>query len=178
MFRELSDIKLLRKRLDFTQTELARLAGVSQSLIAKIEAGKIDPTYTNAKKIFGKLEELSSGKKLRAEEIMNKKIILAKPNEKIGDAIADMKKHGISQLPVMDQNNLIGFISEAIILSELLEGKKHYVNEIMDERPPSVSKDTNIDVISGLLKFFPMVSVFDKHKMIGVITKSDLIEKL
>jgi len=179
MFRELSDIKVLRKRLDITQSKLASLSGVSQSLIAKIEAGKIDPTYTNAKKIFETLEELSTGKKLKADDVMRSKIISAKPKEKISEVIIEMKKHGISQLPVTDTyNHLVGLITESIILSAMLEGKKKIVEEIMDERPPSVSKETTIDIVSGLLKFFPMVTVFDKQKMIGIITKADIIEKL
>lgn len=178
MFRELADIKVLRKKMDLTQQQLAKLAGVSQSLIAKIEAGKIDPTYTNAKKIFETLENISTEKKLKAQDVMNKKIVTAKPRENIADVVADMKKHGISQLPVVDHNSLVGFISETVILNTLLEGKKKCVEEIMEDRPPSVSKDTTLDIVSNLLKFFSMVAVFDKQRMIGIITKSDIIEKL
>ncbi len=178
MFRELTDIKIIRKRLNMTQTDLAKRAGVSQSLIAKIESGKIDPTFTNAKKIFETLENLSHESRLKAYEVMNKKLIYATQKEKITKIIAVMKKHGISQLPVIEGNDLIGTISESNILDSLMEGKKEYVEEVMGDRPPSVSKETSIDVISSLLKHFSMVCVFDKHKLIGVITKSDVLEKL
>jgi len=178
MFNELSEIKILRKRLDLTQHELANKAGISQSLLAKIESGKIDPTYAKAKRIFETLSELSNREEVKASDIMNKKIVTAKPKEKIKQVIANMRKHGISQLPVVEDNNLLGFISESIILEGLLGGKASIVEEIMHERPPSVSKDSTLEIVSGLLKHYPMVAVFDKGKMIGIITKSDVIINL
>ena len=52
---ELNDIARLRKQLGLTQPELAQLSGVSQSLIAKLEAGKIEPSYTKVKSIIDTL---------------------------------------------------------------------------------------------------------------------------
>ena len=43
MITELREIKELRKKFGLTQTDLAELAGVSQSLIAKLESNMIDP---------------------------------------------------------------------------------------------------------------------------------------
>jgi len=51
-FPPLSYIKKMRKKFGLTQAKLAKMAGVSQSLIAKIESEKIDPSYKIAKKIF------------------------------------------------------------------------------------------------------------------------------
>ena len=50
MLADLSEIRILRKQHNLTQSQLARLAGVSQSLIAKLEAGLIDPGYANFRK--------------------------------------------------------------------------------------------------------------------------------
>ena len=62
MLYELTRIKQMRRNLELTQTELAKLSGVSQSLIAKIERGNIEPSYTIARKIFAVLEERTSNK--------------------------------------------------------------------------------------------------------------------
>ncbi|MHA1431033.1 MAG: helix-turn-helix domain-containing protein, partial [Candidatus Freyarchaeota archaeon] len=46
------DIKRLRKKVGLTQTELAEKAGVSQSLIARIESGSVDPRLSTLQRIL------------------------------------------------------------------------------------------------------------------------------
>ena len=46
---EIDDIVRLRKQLGLTQTELSNLSGISQSLIAKFEAKKIDQLIQKSK---------------------------------------------------------------------------------------------------------------------------------
>lgn len=58
MLPNLSDIAKKRHQLNLKQTELAKKAGVSQSLIAKLEAGKIDSSYTKVKTIFEVIDHL------------------------------------------------------------------------------------------------------------------------
>ena len=178
MTYELEEVKKVRKKIGITQTELANRAGVSQSLIAKIESGRIDPTYTKTKKIFAALNDLEKKEEIKAEELMASKIISIESNDLIKDAIAKMKKFQISQLPVIDTHKLVGLVSESIILDAMLKSKSTQVREIMQEAPPIVSKTTSIQVISNLLKHFPMVAVAEEGRLIGLITKSDLLGKL
>ncbi|MDP3765342.1 MAG: CBS domain-containing protein [Nanoarchaeota archaeon] len=178
MTYELEEVKKIRKKLGLTQTGLANRAGVSQSLIAKIESGRIDPTYTKAKKIFAALNELEKKEEIKAEQLMTSKIISISSNTTIKEAIANMKKYQISQLPVIDNNKLIGLVSESTILDALLKSKVTEVKEIMQEAPPIVSKTTSIQVVSNLLKYYPVVVVSEEGKLVGLITKSDLLGKL
>ena len=62
----------LRRQLGLTQKELARKAGVSQSLIAKVESGLIDPAYSKVVQLFQALElELHTQENvLHAKDIM------------------------------------------------------------------------------------------------------------
>jgi|TARA_B100001971_G_C18191172_1_gene538679 predicted transcriptional regulator len=175
---ELSEIKTIRKQLNLTQAELAKAANVSQSLIAKIEANRLDPTFTNAKKIFQTLESFQGKKELKAEEIMNKSIISVTSVTTIKEAINLLKKHAISQVPVIDTGHVVGFISETIILNALLEQKGTTVLDIMQDTPPIITKKSSIDVVSDLLKFYQMVIVGDKGKVLGVITRSDVLKKI
>ena len=73
VFKSLNEIKKLRKKYNLNQKELADKAGVSQSLIAKIESGKVEPTFTKAQKIFEALDELREKEEIKAKEIMNTK---------------------------------------------------------------------------------------------------------
>ena len=178
MTYELEEVKKIRKKIGLTQTELAGRAGVSQSLIAKIESGRIDPTYTKAKKIFAALSDLEKKQEINAGQLMNSRIVSISTGTLIKEAIGKMKKNGISQLPVIDGHKLIGLVSESTLLDAMLNSKATQVKEIMQESPPIVSKATSIQVVSGLLKHFPLVLVSEEGKLIGLITKSDLLGKL
>lgn len=175
---ELGEIKEIRKKFGLTQGQLADRAGVSQSLIAKVEAGRLDPTYSKAQKIFEAIDSLGKKRELKAEEIMKKGIISAKPDESIRSAIEKMKKVNISQMPVIEEHKSIGIVSESIILEALLNKKGNKIKDIMDDSAPVVSKNTTITAVSNLLRFYPMVLVSDGGELKGIITKSDLLGKV
>ncbi len=173
---ELKDIKNIRKKFNLTQSDLAKKAGVSQSMIAKIESGRLEPTYSHAVKIFEVLDNLSNEKELLAKDIMQKKVLFVSPDDEIGSAISIMKKYEVSQIPVIKKGHVVGTISEAVILDNLVGGKKIvFVKEIMCDSPPSVSINTPIRTIIDLLRSFSIVVVNDAGEIKGVITKSDLI---
>jgi len=175
---EITEIKLIRKKLGITQADLSKQAGVSQSLIAKIESGKIDPTYTKTKKIFQTLSDLEKKEEVKAEEVMKKNIVSISSNEDIKNSINKMKKFEISQMPVIDDHKAVGLISESILLDALMENKGKKILDIMEETPPIVSKKASMQIISSLLHHYPMVLVSESGKLIGVITKADLLSKL
>ena len=179
MSYEISEIRSIRKKLGITQAGLAKKAGVSQSLIAKIEAGLIDPTYSKARQIFDALKSETEQKELKMEEVMQKKIINAEPSTKIRDAIRMMKKHNISQMPVMQDSKCVGLITEAVILDALMTKKpRNTVREVMAECPPIMSKNTSISIASDLLRHYPTLLVSEHGKIIGIVTKSDVLSRL
>jgi len=179
MTYDIKRLKEIRKQFGMTQAGLARKAGVSQSMIAKIEAGILDPTYSKAKQVFAALELVSKNKEAKADQMMNKKIISVSPDSDIKDAIKYMKKYEISQMPVIEDSNVVGMISESIILDAVLNSEKDTtVSAIMQEAPPIIPKNASFTIVSNLLKVCPMVLVSDKGKLQGLITKSDLIRKI
>lgn len=176
MVFDITQLKKIRKQLCLTQFQFAQKAGISQSMIAKIEAGKLDPTYSYVKKIESTLELLTKHHEKTALEMMNKHIISVDSNEKISSIIYLMSKHSISQVPIVEEGNLIGLISESTILQKDKTAK--LAKEIMEESPPTIAKDTKLEVIKQLLKFYPIVFIKEKGKLIGLITKADLIRSL
>ncbi len=177
IMEELSELKKYRKRLNLTQKELAKRANVSQSLIAKIESGKVDPSYRNAKKIFETLSLLKQKNELKARDIMHKKVIYAKSSDTLKDTIKKMRQKNISQLPVLKHNKVIGYISESLLLDKLLNGEtQSKVGNVVEPSPPIVPPNTSQGVIAHLLKHFPFVLVKEKENIVGIITKVDLLK--
>lgn len=182
MFQDLEKIKYFRKKIGLTQFELAKLSGVSQSMIAKIEREKIEPSYSIAVKIFTTLEkELSKNyNTLTAKDIINKKIISVDSGDNIENTILLMKKHAISQLPVIKNKKVLGSISEETLVKnyDKLKNKMIKVKEIMDEPFPRVPENTSIFLIRELLKEYSAVLTINGSNLTGIITKSDLLKDI
>ena len=179
MAYELSEIKKIRKKLGLTQIELAKKANVSQSLIAKLEAGMLDPAYTKTKKIFDALDELTRKEELTAAQIMRKKIITSKANDKVTEIIKQMKKHAISQVPVTEREKPVGLITESLLLNKMgTDITNLKAKDVMEECPPIITPTTRISVVANLLHYFTIVLVSEKGSLRGVISKADLLEKI
>lgn len=179
IFPEIHTIKTRRQKLGINQKELSTLSSTSQSLIAKLEAGKLNPSYEIVKNIFMALDSLEHKKERKCGEIMVSVITIEK-SETIGKAIELMKKHSISQLPVIDKKEIVGSISESNVYNNILEGKekntlfKMKVEEIMDEPFPIINADYPISVAIPLLKSSEAILVKEKNILKGIITKSNL----
>ena len=169
-------LKRLRTEARLTQKGLAELVGVSQAHIAKIEQGNVDPRLSTINKI---LKVLTEGEKRTCKDIMTKGVLLAKPNNSILKVSEIMVRHAISQMPVVNQNIVIGTITEETMIRNL--GSKiatEKVKKIMDPPLPAVSEDVNINAIRPLLERHQGVLVTKSKKIIGIITRSDLIKTI
>lgn len=182
LFPEVSAIKVKRKQIGLTQKALALETGLSQSLIAKLESRKISPSYSVVKRIFNKFEELEHKKEDLCVKLLSKNLISIKSREKISKAADMMKKHAISQLPVIDNNRLIGTISESAIYNKILEQDKkqlfsQLVKSIMEDPLPTISASTPKSIAMPLLKTNSAILLTEKDKIMGILTKEDFIVK-
>ena len=184
MFPTLDDIAKRRRQLGLKQSELAKQAGVSQSLIAKLEAGTIDSSYTKVKTIFEVLEKLEFKTKVQAEKLLHNEVVGIQRKESISKVVKIMKEHGYSQIPVLEGKQSVGSISEKAILRQILAGKdleeisKLPAEEIMEEAFPQINEDAPLPVITSLLQSYSAVLVSKKGVVIGIITKADLLRML
>jgi predicted transcriptional regulator len=170
-----------RRKLGLTQNQLAELAGVSQSYIAKLEAGKIEPSYLKVKAIFESLDKLERKKEVQATEIMTEDPIIVQQTATVQDAVEIMRRNGFSQLPVFSGDKPVGGVSERTLLDQMLyneEGipaNRRLVKDIMEENWPMVAEDAPVSLLSNLLKFYPAVLVQKQGHVVGIITKADLL---
>jgi len=184
MFPKIDEISKKRKMLGLTQNELAKLAGVSQSLIAKLESGRIDPSYTKVKTIFDVINKLELKNKIKADRINYNKVVSVQEKQLVSEAVVLMKKYGYSQLPVLNNRQVVGSISEKTILSQILAGNfldqisKLPINEVMEESLPQVNEDAPLSLISSLLQVYPAVLISTKGNVVGIITKADFLKLL
>ncbi|HID15819.1 MAG TPA: CBS domain-containing protein [Candidatus Atribacteria bacterium] len=184
MLPSLKEIARKRRMLGLTQKELAKLAGVSQSFIAKIESGKISPSYTRVKAIFDVLFQLENRLSFRAKHIMHNEVVGVQKEDSVSRAVQLMMDYGYSQLPVFDGERVVGSISERTILNLIASGRDIVeisslpVEEVMDEAFPQVDENTPLTLISSLLQVYPAVLVLRKGRVVGIITKADLLKML
>ncbi len=181
MFPEIEEIKRRRKKLGISQKKLAELVGVSQPLIARIESGRFDPKLSLVKKIFRVLEEIE-GKSVDAKAIMHSPVISVSANDSIKRAAEIMIEHEISQMPVVEGDAVVGSITENAIVKAVLEkgsaAETLCVRDVMEQPFPTVSPNENLNSISRLLLENPAVLVIEKGKMVGIITKQDVMKFL
>ncbi|MFQ5999749.1 MAG: XRE family transcriptional regulator [Candidatus Bathyarchaeia archaeon] len=184
MLPSLEEVAKKRKMLNLTQKELARLAGVSQSLIAKLESKKIDPSYTKVKAIFDALQRLDIKTEIHAEKVLHDEVVGVQKSDPVSKAVRLMTDHGYSQLPVFDGEHAVGSISEKTILGQVLAGEDLAqvstlaVGDVMEEAFPQVGEEAPLSLISGLLQVYPAVLISKKGKVVGIVTKADLLKML
>ncbi len=175
----LSNVRLIRKKLDLTQEDLAKRFGVSQSLIAKLETGRIEPSFSKGKHILDELERMAKHAQPCASELMSKDVIMIDAHESLGKAAATMHAHKISQIPVIEKDKLVGIVTEDTLLSSVQKKKKaKTVRETMAACPPLVDPSSPCQAVMTMLLHYPAVLVVEEGVLLGIITKADVISKL
>jgi predicted transcriptional regulator len=184
MLPRIDSIKQQRQKLGITQKKLAGLTGVSTSMINQIESGKSQPSYDTAKKIFENLTRLEGESSSHtAGDFCSKDIVKLKPSNTLHDAVKKMHELSISQIPVFDNSNVVGVISENGIIKNLAdmgeaELKKAKLADTMEPVPPIVGSDTPANVLVPLIKYSMCILVSKKSKIVGIITASDTLKMM
>jgi cystathionine beta-synthase len=110
-------------------------------------------------------------------------VISVAPSMTLAEAVDRMAKHAISQVPVLENGNVVGSLEEAGILHLLIEqpdSRERLVGEVMGGPPKVVDPDTPIEELYSQLEQPPGVVLIatgegDRYQ---VVTKADLITAL
>lgn len=182
------ELQKLRRKAGLTQAELALRVGISQSLIARIERGQVNPSLTTLRKILAIIEkerEIHS----RIRDLIHWKrrtsklplLVWVSPEDKVRRAVHLMKRHDISQLPVIKENVSVGSVYESTVIRQLMSSDTNTVftqsvQEIMEPPFPTIEIDESIESAFKLIaEGVDALLVIAKGKPIGIITKIDVI---
>lgn len=109
-------------------------------------------------------------------------VITANVTDPIHDAVAKFKKHGISQVPIVDQGQLAGVLTESEVLHALVEGHatgETRVVEVMARNVTTVTLDAHSSELSAIFERGEAAIVVDQRREVkAILTKMDLIEFL
>ncbi|MDQ2747207.1 MAG: pyridoxal-phosphate dependent enzyme [Acidobacteriota bacterium] len=106
-------------------------------------------------------------------------LVFAAPDETVGAALAKMNETGVTQLPVLENNQSVGSLRESRVLTRLLENRdllEAHISEVMDESFPIVEVDTSLNEITAHLQKSPAVLIEDFKRVTGIITRMDMLD--
>ncbi len=111
-----------------------------------------------------------------------KDLITARTTDRMAEAITTMKKHDISQIPVLDANGQVqGFVRELDLLEHMLDLDHTHSNaetiaDILQPAPPSFPAHTHLgDVIPAIMEH-NVILVNDGPNLIGLLSKIDVLD--
>jgi cystathionine beta-synthase len=131
---------------------------------------------------------LESKADLTVEEVLTarpqqRRVVAVAPTDTLGEAILRMSENSISQLPVIEQDEVIGSLTETVILNRLIEqpdARNEAVRAVMSEPFPIVPRSIHLDSLSAYLEQGSGAVLVEPGAGGGyqIITKSDLISAL
>ena len=109
-------------------------------------------------------------------------LVTAKLTDEVGDVVERFRKHGYSQLPVLDDGQLVGILTEADVLHAMVSGrvrKDSKAAEIMERKVATVAMNADSSELPRIFDRGEVAIVLaDDGKVERIVTKLDLIDYL
>jgi cystathionine beta-synthase len=109
-------------------------------------------------------------------------LVSAAPGQLVRQALGLMRLHDVSQLPVLDNGECVGSVTEYALTQRGLESSRFLdavVGEVMDEAFPVVDAAQHVESVQKLLsKATPAVLVREAGTIQGIVTRSDMLAYL
>jgi cystathionine beta-synthase len=132
-----------------------------------------DHGFTETEQELGFVEELLKNARTSP--------ITADAEAPLRDVVALMRKHGVSQIPLIERGKLNAIVHESDILSKLQKGKLDLSAPAMSVSSPIaglIYPKARIEELFHIFAADNVAVVVDASKVVGVISKIDLIEHL
>ena len=128
---------------------------------------------------FVETRSYATAKDIIAHRNGSRNLFSVQSNMKVADAIKLLNQEGISQIPVMKNDEFVGSITDSHVLSRLIEQpelKEQPIAEVMDTSFQFVGMDNTVDVLSSLIaKDKKALLVRDEENQVHIITQHDLL---
>jgi cystathionine beta-synthase len=109
-------------------------------------------------------------------------LITVNNNQTVAEAVELMKEHDIEHIPVMDNEKLIGSVSESGLFQKLFnnpEIKSQKIESVIENIFPIVSFDTPVEKLGTLInKENGAVLAKDESGDLHIVTKYDVLQAL
>jgi cystathionine beta-synthase len=105
-------------------------------------------------------------------------LVVVNKNDKIKDAIAIMNDKSVSQIPVMEEGQVVGSLTDNKLLLKIIENpalKDAKVEEVMEDSMKFVALDSTLGVLSSMVEREKAVLVRDEKHRVHIITKHDIL---
>jgi cystathionine beta-synthase len=109
--------------------------------------------------------------------------VFVSPDDTVNTVYCRMKSYDISQIPVLQDNKIVGIVDESDLLSALYSQDCNFrtvsIDKIMTAQLTKILPDASLDSLVNVLNKGFVAIVEDKNKVFhGIITKIDLINYL
>ncbi|MBA2284499.1 MAG: pyridoxal-phosphate dependent enzyme, partial [Ktedonobacteraceae bacterium] len=107
-------------------------------------------------------------------------VVSVAPSDSVADAVELLRRYGISQTPVMEHGQMVGSLTEDLLLRRLASGEPLTSSSVGDiQGPPFVQLGADVPAREAFTIFSsgqPAAAVMSDDTLEGIVTKSDLLE--
>lgn len=121
---------------------------------------------------------------MKVEDVMTKEIITVDKDEDLKHVLNLMKKNDITKIPVLEEKKIVGVITDNIIAYKLgsirnkgIPASRLHASSVLDKNFEKTNSETDLKKILGKVgePGPTMINVVKNDKLVGVITKADLL---
>ena len=106
-------------------------------------------------------------------------LVSVAPPDKLSEALAKMNELGLTQIPVLEEGRPVGSLRENRVLSKVVRDRQLLeapVSAVMEASFPTVDVDASAQEVTQQLQGSPAVLVEEYGRIIGIITRHDVLD--
>ncbi len=107
------------------------------------------------------------------------RILSVEPTTTVAEALAQMDKHGVTQMPVIEEGKSVGSVRENRLLAKVLGDRDLLgasVSQVMEQGFPAIDVEASSPEVTRLLRRHPAVLVEEFGRITGIITRHDMLD--